>query len=322
MSVETRFILTIALIVASTAAGYLARRFGLLRESLARPIMTGMMVVVTPVVGLLAVWEVHLSVSDIWLPTLGFVHATFLVILSLWIARALFRDRQDQGLFGLSCAAGNHGIAMAGFVIFLLSGEQGLGYSTVHNLYCSFALVFLCYPIAKYYSPNTKTRSLGRLLVSGLADVRSIALPACAVGILLNISGLPRPRVFSNYKIVDILVYLVIVMAYVSIGLRLHVGRVWKIKGMILGMLGVRHLIGPALGVGLLSLTLLTPWPLSGLRKEVFLIQSSVPMAVMGVAAANIFHLKPHEASAMFVVSSLVYLALGLPIIVWLFGGN
>ena len=89
---------------------------------------------------------------------------------------------------------------------------------------------------------------------------------------------------------------------------------------MILSVLTVRHAGGLALGWCLYGLTLLTPWPLEDLPRLVFLIQSSVPMGVANVAVANMFNLHPSKASALFAVSSGAYLAVGLPVILLLFG--
>jgi len=52
----------------------------------------------------------------------------------------------------------------------------------------------------------------------------------------------------------------------------------------------------------------------------VFVIQASVPIGVMGVAVANMFHIKPQQASALFIVSSVAYLAMGIPLVLWIFG--
>ncbi|MDP7163196.1 MAG: hypothetical protein QF577_01100 [Phycisphaerae bacterium] len=316
-----KFILTIGLIASATAAGYLSRRFGLFREGLARPIMTVVMVAGYPLVGFLTIWKVRLQPSDAWLPVLGAAQATLQAMIALLIGRRLFRDREERGLFGFACGIGNHGITMAGFVIFLLAGEEGLGYSTVYATYTYVALVLLSYSIARHYSSGAPQRSLGRLLVGSLLNWRSVGLPVCVAAIVVSACGVPRPTVFSEYHVVDVLMYLLVFTAYFSIGLRLHAAHVLKIKRMILGTLAVRHLGGAVLGLGLLSLTLLIGWPLTGLGRTVFLVQSSVPMGVFGVGVANMFYIKPRQASLLFVVTSLVYLVVGLPIVLWLFGG-
>ena len=95
------------------------------------------------------------------------------------------------------------------------------------------------------------------------------------------------------------------------------------IAGAILLIAGVavtRFAVAAAMAFALASLTLLTPWPLRGVARNVFLILLSCPVAVTLVAVANMFHLKPRQASALFVVNTLLYLLLVLPIVLWVFG--
>ena len=63
-----------------------------------------------------------------------------------------------------------------------------------------------------------------------------------------------------------------------------------------------------------------TPWPLVGLSRDVFLVQAFVPTAVMLVAMANMFSLRPRTASVLFVANTLIYLVLVLPWVLWAFG--
>jgi predicted permease len=281
--------------------------------------MTCVVLLGYPSLGTLAIWRIHLLPSDIWLPTLGFVQAVAMALLALLIARGLFRDVLDRGVMGLCCSVGNHSITMTGFVIYLLYGPEGLGHSVIYGMYGYFGLVLICYPIAKHYSPDGVQRSLGRLLLSSIFDVRSIGLAVLLGAIGLNAAGVPRPAVIDRLRIVDILLYVIIVAAFVSVGLRLHLRHIFRLRRTILAMLAVRHVAGPIIAMGLLALTQLTAWPLEGLNRDIFLIQSSVPVAIIAVACANMFHVKPRETSVVCVVSSLLYLALGVPIVCWLF---
>jgi predicted permease len=320
MSVELKFAVTIGVIVLATLAGYLARRFGWLPESASRPIMTAITLAGYPILGFLTIWKIHLYPADAWLPTLGFVQAGILALIALMMARAAKLPSLDRGLFSLCCTGGNHGITMAGFVVFLLFGEEGLGHSNVLAMYTFLNLVLVMYPIAKHYTPDAQKRPLLRLLTSSLFDYRSVGLPACAVALVLNLCGIKRPEVISDGNIVEIWVYALIVVAYVSIGLRLHLGDVWRLRRRIAGVLAVRHILAPILGVSLLLLTRLSPWPMEGDIAKIFLIQSSVSVAVMCPIVANMFHIRPREASLLFVVSSAFYLAVLLPLICWIFG--
>jgi predicted permease len=320
MNAQAQTAVTICIIALSMLAGYLARRWGWLREESARPMMTSVVLFGYPSLGGLAIWGTHLLPSDIWLPTLGFVQTVGMAILALLIGRGLFRDVLDRGVLGLCCAVGNHGITMVGFVVYLLYGQEGLGHSTIYGMYSYFGLVLVCYPIAKHYSPDGIQRSLVRLLLSSIFDVRSVGLVALLGAIGLSAFGVPRPAVIDRLYIVDILLYAIIIAAYVSVGLRLHLGHMLRLWRTILAMLAVRHVAGPVIAVALLALTRLTAWPLEGLNRDIFIIQSSVPVAIVAAASANMFHVKPRETSMVCVVSSLIYLGLGVPIVCWLFG--
>ena len=111
-------------------------------------------------------------------------------------------------------------------------------------------------------------------------------------------------------------------LAYFGIGLRLHAAYVLRMWRMVLAHAAMRFLVAAAVGVGLFALTALTPWPLKwgSLNMNVCFIQAFVPMAVTVVAVANMFHLKPREASLLFVANTVAYLVLVLPVVMWVFG--
>ena len=84
--------------------------------------------------------------------------------------------------------------------------------------------------------------------------------------------------------------------------------------------LSVRFGVGAAVGLGLAAATRLTPWPLAGAAHDALLIESFVPTAVTMVAVCNMFHLRPREASVLFIANTMMYLVLVLPLVVWLLG--
>ena len=90
-------------------------------------------------------------------------------------------------------------------------------------------------------------------------------------------------------------------------------------RGLLPALAGMRVRVGPAGGLGLGAVTHLTPWPLTGLRRGVLLIGTCVPTAVTLVAVANMFSLRPRDASILFVVNTVMYLAIVLPVVLWVF---
>jgi len=324
MSVTAKLLVTVALIVLSMAGGYLARRYGLLRERVAGWLMIVVAVFGYPLVGFLSIWATPLGGAEFWLTSQAVVHMAVMTVIGLGVGRLLTRDRGEFGLFGIASAIGNNGFTMGGFIVYLLYGETGLGLANIYFLLFGPAVIVMHYPIARHYSTDRPGGSLGRLLLRSIFDWRSVGLPMTVVAIWLSMAGVPRPAVIGEYGVLDVLMFTLTPIAYFAIGLRLHATYVVKTWRMVLALAGIRFLAGAAVGLGLLALTALTPWPLrwGTLPVNVCLIESFVPMAVTVVAVANMFHLKPREASLLFVANTLMYLVLVLPLVMWVFGGR
>lgn len=320
MTVEHRFLLSLGLIAISAASGYFARRRGWLRETVAGPLMTAVSVIGYPTVGFLAIWRTSLNLSAVWLPMLGGLQTMLMALIALAIGRRVFPDRTERGMVGFSSGIGNHGVTMAGFVIYLLFGDTGLGLSSVYAIYTFFAFVLLSYTIAQSHASGAPRCKIGQLMLRNLLHWRAAGLYACVAAIGLSVAKAPVPDAIERWHILDIIIHAVIIVAYFAIGLRLYFPGMLGMGKAIAVTLAVRHVVGPAIGLTLIGVTMLTPWPLTGLALKVFLIQSSVSMGVMGVAVANMFRIKPRETSALFIISSVVYLVVGVPAVLLIFG--
>ena len=320
MDVVTKFALTVALLVVSMVSGYGARKFRLVPESAAPILMAIVAVFGYGLVALLSLWQTPLRVTHVWLPTLAMLHVVLMLGVGLAVARGLTRERAERGVFGIAGCLGNTGPTMGGFVIYLLYGEAGLGLVSMLGLMWTPVVVLVCYPVARHFGRTGEPVPLGRLILHSVFDWRAAGALAIVAGILLSRFGPPRPAFVSDYRIVDVLVFLITAAAYFSIGLRLHLRHVPAFGRMILALGATRFAVGLGVGILLASLTRLTPDPLHGMARDVFLIESCVPTAVTMVAIANMFHLAPRVGSLLFVSNTLMYLVLVLPWVLWVFG--
>ena len=311
----------LSLTVLPASVGYATRRLGLASEELGRRLMTFVLVFGASSVGFLSIWSVRIEARQIWLPALAAVHVVTLVVVGLLLGRLLLRDRAERGLFGLACGMGNTGHTMGGFVVFLLYGVDGLALSSIYGLMWMPVIVLLVYPIARHFAMHEPPESLGTLMLRCLLHWRSLPLPMAATAIVLSICRVPRPRIVAEWYILNVLVYTMTSLAYFSIGLRLHLTSVGYLKKQILCLLAMRFVVAAALALLLLGLTRLTPWPLMGLARDVFIILSFCPVAVTVVGVANMFTLKARHASVLFVATTATYLIVVLPLVLWLFGG-
>ncbi len=315
-----KFAITAAVVVCATAGGYLCRKLDLLEDRAAERIMTFVGVFGYPLVAFLSVWGTPLRGSDAILPVMAAAHAVAMIFVSLALAPWVTSDRREQGLLGLAGGVGNNGFTMGAFVLYLLYGEPGMGLANIYILLFMALMTLVMYPLARRYAGVTHSESLGVLMRRSLLDWRSMGLPVVAAAILLSALSVPRPEQIVRWRLVDSLVYTVTPLAFFGIGLRLHFSRVLPMWRSHLWLAAVRFGLCAAAGLGLAWLTWLTPWPIKDLRWNVFVIEAFVPTSVTTVAVANMFDLRPREASVLFVVNTALYLVFVLPVILWLFG--
>ncbi len=315
-----KFLLSGIVISVAMLGGYVCQRHGWLRESAGEWIMTFVAVVGYPVVGFLTIWGTPLHGADVLLPLWAVVHMVLMTFLSLGLSRWLTSDRAKQGLFGIAGGLGNNGFTLGAFVLYLLYGESAMGLANVYVVLFSPMVVLLTYPIARHYAAENPTGAIATLIWRSLVDWRSLGLPASLVAIGFSMAGVPRPRQVVDWHLVELMVYTITPLAFFGIGLRLHFSRVLPLWRMLVWLAGVRFVLGTLLALGLAWLTWLTPWPFHGLRWQVYLVEGFVPTAVTMVAVANMFGLRPREASVFFVGNTFMYLVLVLPVILWIFG--
>jgi predicted permease len=179
--------------------------------------------------------------------------------------------------------------------------------------------VLLAFPMAKHFASEQPGGPMWRLVMRSLLDWRSIGLPMAVAGIALSVLSVPRPAAIDQLRVVEILMYAINIAAYFGIGLQLEMSYVPVLKKLIVGLAFTRYILGAVTGLGLVALTLLTPWPLHGVAREVVLIESFVSTAVTNVAVASMFGLRPKEASVLFVTNTLLYLVVVLPLVLWMY---
>ena len=96
------------------------------------------------------------------------------------------------------------------------------------------------------------------------------------------------------------------------IGLNLHVSDIGKYVRLYLTQAGVKFVIAPLVALLMVSLFHLEAHDLPG---KIVLTQAFMPAAIYSVLLSNIFGLNARLASAMFVVNTLVFLVIVLPLL-------
>ena len=320
MDAFAKFVVTVSLISLATAGGYFARRLRIVPEKASHPLMTFITIVGYPSVGFLSIWRLGPGLADLALPAMGMIQLVIIALICIPLSRLITSDRKERGLFAISSAAGNWAYTMGGFVAFIIYRAQGLGLASIYCLFFTPALVFVYYPIARHFTSSDKQRiSLVKLMFRSVLDIRAIGLAASITALCLSLGGVAWPESLDKFPLLDILMLIMIPLSYFSIGLRLHGAHFWQLRKMILALAGMRFIFSGLVAMAVVWLAGFTPWELSPMARGVFYIEAIVPTAVMMVAVANMFDLRPREGSALFVANTLMYLVIILPLVLWFF---
>ena len=321
MTGSQQTILYAAIIIGPLAAGYGARRRGLLGERLAKVLMAVIVVVGYPTIQALGIWQMDLQPDHAWLPSLATVNALIMVGIAAVVARWVTPDKRRRGLLVIHTSVINSGVTMGGLVLLGLYGQGiGLGIMGIYTLMCTPFMVLVAYPVARHYSPTHGGGSLGGLMLRSIFDWRSIGLPLVIAATFASAYRVPCPAVIGQWRVPMILLYATVVLAFFAIGLRLRFAHTKQLLPLIGALSGLRFIVAGAVAIGLAMATRWTPWPLTGVKWEGFVVECFMPTAVTSVGLASLFDLDADEASTIFVVNTLIFLAAVMPVIFLLCG--
>lgn len=236
-----------------------------------------------------------LFLSPIYYITIIFIT----LIISMFIARWLFKDQKTKSIITVTALIGNTGnlglpIGMA------LFGEQSIPYITIINL----ANIFFIFTIGVFYYSRGEfsvKRSLLNILKMPVLWIAIIAL-------------------LSNYINLELSVHFINMLqmgAYASIVVQLIIFGIYtrsiKIKSfnpkLNLIVLSIKFVLLPVL-----AYLLLISSPFEPIVKGIILMELIMPLAVMNVNLASIYNCKVEDVTSLLLYSSLVF----IPIIVFL----
>lgn len=306
-----------AIIIGSLSVGYGARRRGLLGERLAKVMMAVITVAAYPVIQSLAIWRMDLRIEHAWLPGLGTINALIMAFLAIAVARWVTAIPRRRGMLAVHGCMVNTGVTMGGLVLLGLYGQEvGLGLMGIYSLMWTPFVVLVAYPIARHYSPTHGSGSLGKLMLRSVFDWRSIGLPLVIASVFVSAyRWAPCPKQITEWHIPQILAYVTVVVAFFAIGLRLRFSHTRQLLPIISALAGLRFIVSGVIAAGLMLMTHWTPWPLVGIEGRAFVIEAIMPTAVTAVGIASLFDLDADEASTIFVVNTLMFLVLIMPVI-------
>lgn len=216
------------------------------------------------------------------------------VAVAAWLlARQAHFDRQMAAAFTLSATlvnAGNYGLPLSRFA-FGAAGEER-------------AIVFFMTTLLVSYTLGVFLASFGRLSAWGaLRNVLTVPLPyAAALGLAVNLGDvtLPLPVERAVHLLADATIPIMLVVLGAQLSRASVRGRIQP----ILLASGLRLLLGPLIALGLVVLL-----GLSGLTRQVAIVQSAMPTAVVTGVLASEFGADTEFVTATILVSTVASVA-------------
>lgn len=312
-----RLILTLAIIFISLAAGYFFRRMvewgkiaitsqGL--DILRNRLQTWAVFVLIPLAAMLSLWGLPQPHPQLLgLPLLGLVSYICGGALALGGAYVLGFSRTQIGSF-FCCGTFTNIGAVGSLVCLLYLGENSIAMVALYRLLEEIYYFGVAFPVARRFG----TPSVRSLLSPG--PLLAMIVSALILGVLLNISGVPRPDICGTVASASVLVSTVFFLF--AIGLTLRLSRLGSSLASGLVMCAIKFIgipaivipIGWLVGYGTLE---------SGLPLKTVAILCSMPVAMTALVPPSLFRLDVDLANACWLITT-AGLVLVLPWLMWL----
>ncbi|MFA5864498.1 MAG: hypothetical protein WC975_07395 [Phycisphaerae bacterium] len=318
MNIVTRFILIVSGIIVATAVGYLARKKNWLAETAAGPLMFYSVIFAWTPVSALVLWQLPLQWSLVVLPFVSALVPILLAPFGFLFARLHKLDPKSAGTFIVASGISNIGFTMGGFVCYCLYDLPGLGYANLFASSWALPYIGLFYPLARRFG-DPSARLDAAFLLRTFFDLRSLPILGSIIGLVLNLTKITIPQFIPTFHIIDALVIFSVLSSFAIIGLQIHFSHMSEKIHLHLSLAAIKFLITPILMLSVLLILQKFVGHLPPLAQKVVRIQSFMPTAIFTVIISNLFHLNPRLATTLFIINTTLFLAIILPIIIFVF---
>lgn len=308
----------LTVLVVGLFSGYLAsNRFGV-SEHLAKMLMTLLMVSFNWMIALLVIWQMQLSPQLTWLPVIGLVLMLSTTALSIVIFSLLKVDSKSRLTLILAGGLSNTGYTGGAFVCYAVFGTVGLALANIYHVFSLPTFYFIYLPLLKFRQLRSEQNGSGFTL-SNLLDPRMLTIPAIIVALSLNLTGVKVPSLLLRIHLVDIFVYTASLLAFFSIGLRIKFSRLKNYVSLYFVLSVVKFILTPVMALLIIWFLSLTGHDLSAAVKGVIIVLSTAPSAVIMVTMSNVFDLDAPLASALWVVTTAIFVVIIVPVLYFVF---
>ncbi|MBX2850176.1 MAG: hypothetical protein KTR15_00355 [Phycisphaeraceae bacterium] len=325
----------------SIAAGYISRERGWLHEDVSRKVHWVTIVILWSSAGFLALWHLDPDPANLWVLAIEPLLVIIPAFLIIPLAKAIKLKRNQVGVLALAAGLRNSGFALGAFLAYAIlpageflrqqAGPDGtlapdkadklsisaLAYGLLIVMTMSMAVVIFLFPMVQHFASDEEDKQpIGRIIYKSFVDWKAMLFYSSAAGITLAYLHVPVPPAVKDWHIMKALIFVGSATAYFGIGMRLHLDQIRPhIRShAILG--AVKFIATPLLTIGLLLIARnLGTAPPPAMLDQTFILIAFMPTAIQTVIVANLFHLDARMAGSVWIINTLIFICLVLPMI-------
>ncbi|EGO65364.1 AEC family transporter [Acetonema longum] len=310
MDIFTKLLYLFADLILPLAVGYLCRCRAWFDQDISRRLVRTNIWGFVPVLAILTLWVLPLNYSLIWLPAIGVLLCMIPGIVAYFRVEKKFPDPLDKGSYVLSAILSNT-TTLGGLCAYIFYGETGFAAGQMVVMLQNVVMFSFCFPLAAYYyQKSIGGRFDGQSVSAIFITPNQLPVVGTIVGLLLNLSGIARPALAA--AAVDPLVHIGAWTALLPIGYSIDIAGMRKYYSELLDLLPVKFIVTP-LAAYLLANGLIANGDKAILHTVVLL--AAMPTAVNTVIAAQMNQLNVNIAMAAFVLTTAVFVGLGIPLL-------
>lgn len=247
------------------------------------------LLILNPIINFGAFWIIGLKDTRlISVPVLGVCALILGGIIASIYSRLFKHNNFQKGAMFTSGSFTNMG-TFGGLVCFTFFGESSYAFVSMYKLLEEVAYFMIGYPIAKFYSvAKTGQREKSPLIRIITDPYVIIYFLSIAIGVGLNLSGIPRPNAYKSIN--DVLIPLSTLMLVTSVGFRMQVNAIRAYLRECYAVASIKFLISPIV-ITTAAWLLGLGEPYNGLVLKVILIESCMPPAFNSLIPPQIYGL-------------------------------
>lgn len=306
-SIITKFIIfQLCIWVPIFAGAYFSEKKYIDVQALSQRLITINLTSLESFIVLWTIWGLKLTFDCIVLPFAGVVEVGIGLVAGITASTFVQFKGIQKHTFIISSSLANHGFTMGGFLCYLFLGEKGLALSFIFIIYFMPYVVMVIFSYARHVGSRVPF-SLKRYILTP----QNMPLYAVFAALLLHYFDINRPHI--NIPL-DVMLAISITIYYFSMGIYFRLKNIKSFTKAHIVLAIIKFCIVPTLIYLILSLTHL-PHHI----KTIIQIQSFMPAAIYSVITSILFNLDKEMATSMFVVNTVVFSGVIMPVLIALF---